>query len=50
MHSLTPPAQLSAEQRRAELSGILAAALLRMRRHKGYPPAEKPAANSRTLS
>jgi hypothetical protein len=40
MHSLTPPAQLSPEQRRAELSGILAAALLRMRGRKGYVPPE----------
>ncbi len=40
MHSLTPPAQLSAEQRRAELSGILAAGFLRMRGRKGYVPPE----------
>jgi hypothetical protein len=40
MHSLTPPAQLSAEQRRAELAGILAAGFLRMRGRKGYVPLE----------
>ena len=40
MHSLTPPAQLSAEQRRSELAGILAAELLRMRGRKGYVPRE----------
>jgi hypothetical protein len=40
MHSLTPPAQLSAEQRRAELAGILAAGFLRMRGRKGYVPPE----------
>ena len=40
MHSLTPPAQLSAEQRRAELSGILAAGFLRMHGRKGYVPPE----------
>ena len=40
MHSLTPPAQLSAEQRRIELAGILAAGFLRMRGRKGYVPPE----------